>query len=187
MTTLRPGDLAVPMVRQPCPHPECVACRAGRQDFCYTGDFRERGIKQLHGFMTEFVVDDEKHLNPVPRELREVAVLVEPLTIAEKALAPDPHHSAATALERGSNRRAAAAVVLGAGPVGLLGAMALVNAGFETYIYSREEPGDPRAGVAAAIGASYVSSQSRSIPQLAAERGQHRCGVRSYRRIADGL
>ena len=36
--------------------------------------------------MTDFVVDDEKHLQPVPRELREVAVLVEPLTIAEKAL-----------------------------------------------------------------------------------------------------
>ena len=56
----RPGDLAVPMVRRPCPHPDCVACRAGRQDFCYTGDFRERGIKQMHGFMTEFVVDEEK-------------------------------------------------------------------------------------------------------------------------------
>src|SRR5438094_9795125 len=51
------GDLVVPMVRRPCAHEECIACRADRQDFCYTGDFTERGIKQAHGFMTELVVD----------------------------------------------------------------------------------------------------------------------------------
>ncbi len=73
-------------VRRPCPHPSCVACREGRQDFCYTGDFTERGIKQNHGYMTEFVVEEERYLNPAPRELRDVAVLVEPLTIAEKSL-----------------------------------------------------------------------------------------------------
>src|SRR6185437_10564096 len=28
------GDLVVSMVRRPCQHPECHACRAGRQDFC---------------------------------------------------------------------------------------------------------------------------------------------------------
>src|SRR3989442_958956 len=78
------GDLVVPMVRRPCPHDTCLACRSGRQDFCYTGDFTERGIKMQHGFMTEFIVDDEHYMNVVPRELRDVAVLVEPLTIAEK-------------------------------------------------------------------------------------------------------
>jgi hypothetical protein len=31
----------------------------GRQDFCYTGDFTERGINGAHGFMTGYVVDDE--------------------------------------------------------------------------------------------------------------------------------
>ncbi|HMP78286.1 MAG TPA: alcohol dehydrogenase catalytic domain-containing protein, partial [Pirellulaceae bacterium] len=51
-----PGDLVIPMVRRPCPHDWCVACRSGRQDFCYSGDFTERGIKDQHGFMTEWVV-----------------------------------------------------------------------------------------------------------------------------------
>jgi hypothetical protein len=46
----------------------------------------ERGIKQAHGFMTEFVVDDYRNMNVVPRALRDTGVLVEPLTIAEKAL-----------------------------------------------------------------------------------------------------
>src|SRR5690349_20800739 len=37
VTQLKPGDLAVATVRRPCPVPTCIACRAGRQDFCYTG------------------------------------------------------------------------------------------------------------------------------------------------------
>jgi hypothetical protein len=82
VSRLKRGDLVVPMVRRPCTHDECIACRAGRQDFCFTGDFSERGIKNRHGFMTEFVVDDERYMPVVPRTLRDVAVLVEPLTIA---------------------------------------------------------------------------------------------------------
>src|ERR1700686_2230390 len=86
VTTARTGDLVVLTVRRPCPHPSCIACRSGRQDFCYTGDFTERVIKQRHGYMTEFVIEEESYLTVVPRELRDVAVLVEPLTIAEKSL-----------------------------------------------------------------------------------------------------
>ena len=87
VTGLKPGDLAVPMVRRPCPHEHCPACRNGRQDFCLTGDYAERGIKDTHGFMTEFVVDEEEYVVPLPADLRDIGVLVEPLTIAEKALA----------------------------------------------------------------------------------------------------
>ncbi len=160
---VRPGDLVVPRVRLPCRHAECAACRGGRSDFCYSGDFLERGIKQAHGFMTDFVVDEEGWLNPVPRELRDVAILVEPLTIAEKTLAEMRVIQQRLPFDRHAQR----AVVLGAGPIGLLGAMALVNAGFETYVYSRELPPNPRADVAAAIGATYISSQVQTVEQLA--------------------
>jgi threonine dehydrogenase-like Zn-dependent dehydrogenase len=173
VTRVRRGDLVTPMVRHACEHAGCAACRSGYQDFCSTGDFRERGIKQLHGFMTDFVVDDEKYVHPVPRELREVAILVEPLTIAEKALLQ------IRAIEQrlpwnASLKRSDAfgcAVVLGAGPVGLLGAMALVNAGYRTIIYSRETANDSRAALAASFGAHYVSSQEQSISQLGALAG----------------
>src|SRR5512140_1043771 len=79
------GDLVVSMLRRPCTHPECLPCRLGRQDFCMTGDYIERGIKGIDGFMTGYVIDEAKYLHKVSRELRDVAVLVEPLTIAEKA------------------------------------------------------------------------------------------------------
>ena len=86
VTRFKPGDLAVPTVRRPCDDPGCIACRSGRQDFCYTGRFTERGINQRHGFMCQFLGEEERYLNLAPHSLRGVAVLVEPLTIAEKAV-----------------------------------------------------------------------------------------------------
>src|SRR4026209_1955381 len=86
VTRVKVGDLVVPMVRRPCPHDYCPACRSGRQDFCFTGDFTERGIKGGDGFMTQFVVKNERYINPGPGVLGGGGVLCEPLTIAEKAL-----------------------------------------------------------------------------------------------------
>src|SRR5258708_6273238 len=80
------GDLVVPSVRRPCPDPNCGPCRDGRQDYCSTWQFTERGINQLHGFMTEFFVEAEPYLTPVPPDLRDVAVMAVPLTIAEKGM-----------------------------------------------------------------------------------------------------
>lgn len=176
VTRVKVGDLVVPMVRRPCAHDECGACRVERQDFCFTGDFHERGIKDAHGFMTEVIVDHERYMNVVPRALRDVAVLVEPLTIAEKALAQiwqvqqrlpwSCSHSAAT--PRGACHRA---VVIGAGPVGLLGAMALVNAGFDTTVYSRGTAPNPKSAIVAAIGARYVDAEQISVDELARQVG----------------
>ena len=51
------------------PGDSCMACRAGRQDFCITGRFRERGIMKADGFMTELVAKDERCLLRVPQGL----------------------------------------------------------------------------------------------------------------------
>jgi len=169
--TLKKGDLVVTMVRRPCDHPECVACRAGRQDFCYTGDFTERGIKGRHGYMTEYVVDEEKYMNLVPPDLRDVAVLVEPLTIAEKAVEQlwqvQGRLPWACPVEAGKPPQYChKAVVLGAGPVGLLGAMTLLLQGFETYVYSKSPTPNSKADLCAAIGAKYISSDQTSVDDL---------------------
>jgi threonine dehydrogenase-like Zn-dependent dehydrogenase len=169
---LRPGDLVVPMVRRPCPHADCPACTVGRQDFCYTGDFTERGINGAHGFLTERVVDDARWMVRVPRTLRDVAVLVEPLTIAEKALMQVDEVQQrlpwACPLVPGEPPSAChRAVVLGAGPVGLLGAMALRAAGYDTTVYSRERAPSPKSDLVAAIGAHYVSAETDSLARLA--------------------
>lgn len=167
VTTLKPGDLAIPMVRRPCDHPECGPCRAGRQDFCMTGDYKERGIKQMHGFLAERIADDAQFMNPVPQAIRDVAVLVEPLTIAEKGLIQA--FEIQNRLPWGE--RTHQAVVLGAGPVGLLGAMALRIRGFDVTVYSWSREPDPSADITKAIGGKYISPQDKTIEQMAAEVG----------------
>jgi threonine dehydrogenase-like Zn-dependent dehydrogenase len=157
--SLAPGDLCAIMVRRPCKDPVCVACRVGRQDFCITGHFRERGINQADGFMTEFIVDDERYLVKVPRALADVGVLVEPLTIAAKA---------AVELEAILRRypwepTGLSALVLGAGPIGLLGAMMLVARNIHTVVYSLEPADSARARLVRSIGAQYVSAKDNEL------------------------
>lgn len=164
VSRVKQGDLVVATVRRPCPHPECVACRHGRQDFCYTGDFTERGIKQQHGYMTEMVVEEERYLNPVPPALRDVAVLVEPLTIAEKAIAQlvEVQKRLPWWQPTGNN-----AVVLGAGPVGLLGAMALKVAGFNVTVYSRTQSHESKDDIVSDIGATFIDAETHTVKQMA--------------------
>ena len=115
-------------------------------------------------------------MNPVPRDLRTVAVLVEPLTIAEKALIQVwdvqqrlPWNCPVTPGK--ANAHCHRAIVLGAGPVGLLGAMALVKSGFDTYVYAREPVPNPKADVVKNIGGHYFSAETHSLPALAAQVG----------------
>jgi threonine dehydrogenase-like Zn-dependent dehydrogenase len=172
----RTGDLVVPSVRRPCEHSECQPCREGRQDFCSTGDFTERGIKMRHGYMTEFYVEEEKFLTPVPASLRDVAVLVEPLTVAEKGLEQAWQiqkrlpwvRQNAPADARGTGLTA---VVLGAGPVGILGAMTLVRHGFKTFVYSRSKKPNPKAELVESFGATYISSETVPVEKLEEQAG----------------
>lgn len=172
---VKKNDLVITTVRRPCPHPSCRACAIGRQDFCYTGDFTERGIKQRHGFMTELVVDDERYMQVVPPELRDVGVLVEPLTIAEKALRQvwdvqerlpwgDYAHTA-------SDGHGLKALVLGAGPVGMLGALALLVRGFDTYVYSLGAATSEKGQWVTAVGAKYLSADEMNPQQVAEHLG----------------
>jgi threonine dehydrogenase-like Zn-dependent dehydrogenase len=170
VTRIRAGDLVVTTVRRPCPHPTCRACASGRQDFCFTGDFTERGIKERHGYMTELIVDDERYMHVVPAALRDVGVLVEPLTIAEKALIQvwDVQErlpwTAPGSPDGGGH--GARALVLGAGPVGLLGAMALIVRGFETWVYSHGPVDSAQARWVEAIGGRYLSSETTPVAAI---------------------
>ena len=49
---LQAGDLIVGIVRRPDPVP-CPNCAVGEWDMCRNGQYTERGIKQIDGFMSE--------------------------------------------------------------------------------------------------------------------------------------
>ena len=48
--------------------------------------YYERGINLRHGSLTEYYVEDATYIVTLPDTLREVGVLLEPLTVAEKGL-----------------------------------------------------------------------------------------------------
>jgi glucose 1-dehydrogenase len=166
--SLKPGDLVVAMVRRPCPHARCRPCRAGRPDLCMTGDYTERGIKGANGFLTNYAVDDEAYLVRVPHPLADVAVLVEPLTVITKAADQTQAIVARLPYDPGPQR----GLVLGAGPIGLLGAMFLVADGLETLVYSRDAEESKPAELVRSLGAQYASSTSNPIEKLAEARGK---------------
>ena len=162
VTSFQPGELAVPTVRRPCSSPRCPACRAGRQDFCITNEFSERGIVRADGYLAEQVLEEERYLVEVPQALREVAVLVEPLSVVSKAAEEYAVIHSRFAFEAPRSR----GLVLGAGAIGLLGAMTMRAAGFETYVFSREPEDTPRAALIGSLGCHYVSSGRTPVERL---------------------
>jgi threonine dehydrogenase-like Zn-dependent dehydrogenase len=160
--TLVPGDLVALTVRRPCDDPACLACRAGRQDFCISGGFTERGIKGADGFMTELVVDEERYLVRVPRALAEVGVLIEPLTVVAKGAVDLDAILRRYPWEPLGLR----ALVLGAGPIGLLAAMMLVARNATTFVYSLEAADSDRATLTRSFGAEYISAGDTTLSDL---------------------
>jgi threonine dehydrogenase-like Zn-dependent dehydrogenase len=164
---VRKGELVIPTVRRPCPHPDCAPCRAHRQDFCVTGDFAERGIKGAHGFLQEYVVEEDENLVTAHRQLAEVAVLTEPLTIAAKAAEQGRAIQQRLPWERPRVR----GLVLGAGPVGLLGAMSMAVSHTDAFVYSLEPTTSERAKIAAKLGATYISGADVPLGEIARKLG----------------
>lgn len=171
VTDFGPGDLVVPTVRRPCGRPECTACTAGRQDFCFTGEYTERGIVKAHGFAAEQIVDEAAQFVKVPAALRDIGVLVEPLTIAEKGLLQvwdiqERLPWVSRRARRTGDAPKLRALVLGAGPIGLLGAVLLADNGFDTHVYSLERTDDPRAELVRSVGGTYHSAQDEDVGAL---------------------
>ncbi len=163
---VRPGDFAVFTVRRPCGH--CANCAMQRNDMCQSGDYRERGIRGLDGYQAEFVVDEEIYITRVPAELAPLGVLLEPLSIVEKAIAEslalqrrrDPEASVTPAWFSGRK-----CLVAGLGPVGLLAAMALALRGGEVYGLDVLDAGSVRAQWLTTLGGHYVDGRKAPVGQ----------------------
>jgi threonine dehydrogenase-like Zn-dependent dehydrogenase len=158
-SALSAGDLVVSTVRRPCAE-RCLACRSGENDMCLTGHYRERGIQALHGFMSERYVEDPRYVVHVPSSLRRVAVLVEPMTVAQKALEQTYR------IQGRMSWAPRQAVVLGAGPVGILAAAAMRIRGLEVTVASREPEGSARDALLREAGIRYSSTISTPIGDL---------------------
>lgn len=151
VTRVAPGDLVTATVRRP---DGCPLCAAGQPDMCVQGDYTEHGIKGLDGFLTQHVVVDERWIVKLPDHLEATGVLVEPLTIVEKAL-----RQVHLTQKRLAVWQPRTAVVLGAGPIGILATMVLRTTGVDTYTVARTPGPHARSKAVARAGAHYVATE----------------------------
>ena len=151
------GDLVVPTVRRP---DNCVNCRAGESDMCLTGQYKEHGIKGLHGFCSEYTVSDLNFLVKIPENLSDVAVLLEPMSVAEKAVLQT------LKVQERMVWKPKKALVLGTGPLGLLTVMLLRVKGFDVTAVATRPRNTLKAQLVQKVGADYVNSSEQRINSL---------------------
>jgi threonine dehydrogenase-like Zn-dependent dehydrogenase len=103
----------------------------------------------------------------VPVGLRHLGVLSEPASVCAKAI--EQAYLAQQRLQVWSPRRA---FVLGAGQIGLLATMMLRLRGLEVYTLATSPAPNLKAEIAAAYGATYVSTREESLAYLAKRVGR---------------
>ncbi len=152
------GDLVVATVRRGCGR--CRFCRANRSDFCETGEFTERGIRGRDGYLADEYVEEPEYLVRVPKRLRSVAVLLEPLSVVEKAVEQGQALLARLKAPAGPAPPPPAALIAGTGAIGILAAFRLRLAGFEVTAIDRHGDDTPAGRLLATIGAHHVNAAS---------------------------
>jgi glucose 1-dehydrogenase len=160
---IMPGRLVVATVRRPG---MSVYDSIGLQDMTTDDVYFERGINKHHGYLAEYYVEDHQYVVPLPDSLSETGVLLEPLTVAEKAI--NQAFEIQRRLKVWEPRRAA---VLGSGTVGLLATLALRLRGVEVTCLSLRPAPYRNSDLIEELGATYISTQETSIADAARERG----------------
>lgn len=172
VTAFKVGDLAVVTVRRGCG--TCACCLKERADMCYGEGYAERGIKDLHGFQAEYVVDQEKFLVKVPASMRSCGVLCEPMSVVEKGIeellsiqkARLPDWSSPEEIK---NKQA---LVVGLGPIGLLACIVLRLRGFRVYGQDIVAPDSARAKIVEEIGGTYIDGHNLKYKDIPSKFGQ---------------
>ncbi len=158
-----PGDLVVSTVRRP---DNCPNCRAGESDMCLFGNYTERGIKGAHGYMGEYYSETPAFMIRIPPALRPFAVLLEPLSIVEKATFQ------AWTIQGRMVWQPKRAVVLGAGQIGILCTILLRLRGLEVHVYAKSPPDSVQGHILSGLGATYACVDDHPVTGISDELGQ---------------
>jgi threonine dehydrogenase-like Zn-dependent dehydrogenase len=163
VTEVRPGDYVVATVRRPG---TSLYDLIGTNDMTTDDTYFERGINLRHGFLTEYYVDDAEFIVKVPQGLREVGVLLEPLTVVEKGIAQA--YEIQRRLRVWRPRRAA---VMGAGTIGILASLALRLRGLDVTTFGLTRKPYLNSDLLEAIGARYESTADLPVLDGARKHG----------------
>lgn len=163
VTELEPGDYVVASVRRPG---ASIYDRIGLQDMTTDDTYFERGINLLHGYLAEYYVDSADYVVRVPKGLSQVGVLLEPSSVAEKAIG-----QAYEVQRRLRVWRPKRAAVLGAGTLGLLASLFLRLRGIQVTTFGLAQPPYQNSQLLEEIGVRYISTKQTSLMDASAKYG----------------
>ncbi|MCY4087895.1 MAG: hypothetical protein OXG37_13700 [Actinomycetia bacterium] len=142
---------------------------------------RDRGIDS-HGWFRDAFVENARDLVKISPALADVAMLVEPLTVTHHALCQAHALRAVRAgveLFRELSVVPQRVLVVGAGPIGLLGALPCRTWGYVTVVTDLLETQSHRARLAGAAGCEYFDAREFTTQQIAADYGRFDIIVRA--------
>ncbi len=163
VTELKPGDYVVATVRRPG---KSIYDLIGTNDMTTDDTYFERGINLRHGFLTEYYVDDAEFIVKVPQGLKEVGVLLEPMTVVEKGI-----HQAYEIQRRLRVWHPKKAAVMGAGTIGLLATLALRLRGLDVTVFGKTPKPYLNSDLLEAIGARYETTDDLPVLEGAKKYG----------------
>jgi threonine dehydrogenase-like Zn-dependent dehydrogenase len=123
---------------------------------CRNGQYTERGIKQIDGFMSEQWRIEPEYALKVDRALGLLGVLLEPTTVVTKAW------EQVQAVGQRAFWEPRNVLVTGAGPIGLLAALVCAQHGLEVHVLDRAVAG-PKPGLVADLGATYHTGRATDV------------------------
>jgi glucose 1-dehydrogenase len=164
VTRVKPGDYVTATVRRPG---GSIYDQIGTYDMTSEETYYERGINLLHGYLTEYFVEDEEYVVRVPQGLKHLHVLMEPMSCAAKAV-----HQAYEAQRRMRVWRPKLAYVFGSGQIGLLTTLVLRLRGLQVCTVARGPAPNLKAEIVEGFEARYVSTKELPLPALVAETGR---------------
>lgn len=159
----RPGDYVCLTVRRPG---TSLYDQIGTYDMTTDDTYFERGINLRHGFLAEYVVDEPEYIVRMPDELKEVAVLMEPMSVVQKAV-----EQAYRIQQRLRVWRPKRAAVLGSSTLGLLASLVLRLRGLEVTTFGNTMPPFLNSQLLNEIGARYISTKEMSLTDGSAKYG----------------
>ncbi len=163
VTEFKTGDYVTLTVRRPG---SSLYDQIGTYDMTTDDTYFERGINLRHGFLTEYVVDEPEYIIRMPENLKEVGVLMEPMSVAQKAI-----EQAYRIQQRLRVWRPKRAAVLGASTLGLLSTLVLRLRGLDVTTFGNTMPPFLNSRLLEELGARYITTKEMSLTDASAKYG----------------
>ncbi len=160
---VKPGDYVVATVRRPG---HSIYDLIGTNDMTTDDTYYERGINLLHGYLAEYYVDNADFIVKIPQKLKDVGVLLEPMTVVQKGITQA--YEIQRRLRVWHPKRAA---VMGAGTIGLLATLVLRLRGLEVVTFGKTPKPYLNSELIEAIGATYETTTDTPVIEGAKKYG----------------